>query len=163
MPVLGILADGDDQLDLRHRRDHRFPPLGRAFRAGRQVATLRVLTGEAEAHRHDGDTGAVVKHLGCQIEPLPQAVARGVGEGDAAGVHTGSRRLPGNQDPRCRRGPDDGARLMWQGLAQGRLTTEATGANLLGQGLYDRLIWGASTGRRPVHDAYLRVNPDLKS
>ena len=91
VPALGVAADGQDQLELRHGREQALVPGGRAFPARRQVAAGRVVAGKAEAHGHDGDAALVVELLGRELQPGPQAVAGG----SVKGVPEACTRTPG--------------------------------------------------------------------
>ena len=85
----------------------------------RQVGALLVLPGKAEAHRDDGDAILVVEFLRGHAHPVAQAVAGGIGEGNAGGVHARARRLAAHGEPSLAADPQHRARLMRQRLASG--------------------------------------------
>src|SRR4051794_22825160 len=101
-----------------------------AFAAWRQVGTDRILAGKAEAHRHYRDTALVVEGLAVDAHPVAQAIARPVGEGDAALVDAGSRRLAGKAERGGRGGAQHRPRLVRQGGgANRRVAAQAAGAD----------------------------------
>src|SRR5580700_4818591 len=61
VPGLRILADQQDELEGRERREDALAPQGSAFASRRQVGALGVLPRKAMAHRHDRDPARVVK------------------------------------------------------------------------------------------------------
>jgi hypothetical protein len=54
-----------------------------AFGSWRKIGTFRILAGEAEAHRDDGEAGLIVELPRIDAHPVAQAVAGRIGEGNA--------------------------------------------------------------------------------
>src|SRR5262249_9514689 len=80
MPALGVAADQQHKLELRHEPEDPFVPGRRAFAAWRQVTAHRVVAGKAEAHGYDGHTRLIVEFLRRYAEPCPESIARRIGE-----------------------------------------------------------------------------------
>ncbi|MOA21951.1 hypothetical protein D3C78_1424730 [compost metagenome] len=133
---LCILADGEDQLHLRHCHHHPLAPVRRTFAPGRQVAALVVITGKTEAHGHDGETIRVIECLPIDIKPLAQPVTRGIVEGQPRFVHTKPRRLPGNKDARLGRHDDHRPGFVRQTIGHSierHIATETTAGDFAAQ------------------------------
>src|SRR5690606_40097303 len=58
---LSILANSEDQLNLRHLGQDPRAPMGGAFAPWRQIAAVLVITWKAEAHRHDGEACRIIE------------------------------------------------------------------------------------------------------
>jgi hypothetical protein len=88
------------------------PPLRGTFAAGRQIAFLGIVTGEAEAHRHEGDGRLIVERRPVNAHPIAEAVTGCIIERQAGVVHAHPRCLPADGDARTRRHPHHWSRLM---------------------------------------------------
>jgi len=158
MPGLGIAADGQHHVDLRHQRHQLSAPCRRAFAARRQVAALGILAGKAEPHRHDGEFLGVVELFVADAEPASQSIAGRIGERHAGNMHLGARRLAGEQDARRRGRQQHRSRFMRQGPSKRMLDADAAGSRLGGETL-QRFAHGRRTiqNRRPQAAALGRL------
>ena len=83
MKALRIGTDRKHELELRQPIEQGWMPELGALGSRRKVSAMRVLPRKAEAHGDDGDAGFVVELLRAHPHPVAQAVAGGVGEGNA--------------------------------------------------------------------------------
>src|SRR5260370_18548795 len=96
MPLLGIEADDQNELDIGQMlEDPRTPDFG-AFAARREIAALRVEPRKATAHRYDREPPRIIENLFADPEPAAQAHAGGIGERTAGGGHPHPPRLARN-------------------------------------------------------------------
>jgi len=92
MPVLGVLADNQDQLHVDKPRHELRSPSQRAFLSGRKVSRL-TRPWIAESHWQDGNASRVVEGFGVHAQPVTQPITTGILERYATGVHPGAGRL----------------------------------------------------------------------
>ena len=90
--------------------------------------TFRIVAGEAEGHRCNGDAGFVVEGLTIDRHPFTESVAGSVVEGEARLVNANSRRLADDAEPRGGPHVQNRPGTMWQVRF-----TEPAGANLAEQ------------------------------
>ena len=146
VPALGVAADGEQELEAGEPREERRAPGFGAFAAGRQVAAVRALAGEAESHRDDGDAPGVVEGGLVEAEPGAETGAGRVVERAAAGVDAGAGRLAGDAEARGCRDLEDRARLVRQRVAvAGRVAADPAAADGGEQG-----VEGCVGGHEPV-------------
>ncbi len=70
MPRLRVLADHQDQFEVRQAGEQLHPPALGAFPAGRPVAAFRVQAWKACAHRQDGDAVGIIEFWLPQTKPV---------------------------------------------------------------------------------------------
>src|SRR5271163_825526 len=63
MPLLGVLADEQNEFEIGQQRKHWLAPQFGAFATWRQVAALGVKARETEAHGDDGDDLRIVENV----------------------------------------------------------------------------------------------------
>src|SRR6185312_10138962 len=122
-------TDEEGEREFRQGRKQWRMPERRAFFSRRQVVAVRVVAGKAETHTDDGDLFLVVKGFAIHAEPLAQAVARRIVEGQSRFMHAKARRLRDDAEIRAHAGADDGARLVrqvWRADAAGADFLEQT-------------------------------------
>ena len=112
MVAVGVSADRQNDVDLRHEREQAVVPSRCAFAARRQVSARSVVAGKAEAHRRNANAARIVEGLPVHLQPGPQAVAGRVVERQAGLVDPKAGRLAGDQKARRRRHPQDRARIV---------------------------------------------------
>lgn len=107
MPPLRRPPDQHRQLHTRQCRQHPRSPCFSTNWRRRQIGALGIIARKAESHRHDRHPVPVMECRLIQPQPLPQPVARPIGERPAACMHSRPRRLPRQQKPRPRPEPYD--------------------------------------------------------
>lgn len=117
---LRILANRQNEFDLRHCPKYPFMPGLAAFPPWRQVTTMGIVTRKAETHRHDGEFARVVKSLSINTKPVTQPDARRIVERQARIMDSDTRRLSTNDNVRCRREHANRVGLIWQRCAIAR-------------------------------------------
>jgi hypothetical protein len=80
VPALRRVPDQKHQFDLLQGCKQLAVPGGRALPPWRQVASVCIVSWKAKAHRHDGNARCIIKDIGRQTRPRPQAVAGRVRE-----------------------------------------------------------------------------------
>lgn len=103
MVILGEAPDRENAFDTRQSRKQFVMPSLTAFAAWRPVAFVGTVAGKTKAHRHDRHPRLIIENFPRDAHPLPQAIARGVVEGQSREMYPDSRCLTGNEQPRCRR------------------------------------------------------------
>ena len=131
MPLLGVLADEQNELQIGHERKHWLAPQFGAFPPRRHISAIGVEAGEAEAHWNDGDPLGIVEDLLSDAEPEAQARARRIGVWTPRSMDTDARRLPRDAETGGGRDLEDGSRLMRQRrLVSGRVAADAAGPDV---------------------------------
>ena len=100
MPLLGILADEQNELQTWQKRHQSLAPQFGAFPARRQVAAVGVKAGETEAHSHDGDDLRIVEDLFVNPEPAAQPHARRISIWAPRSMRADTRRLTDDAEAR---------------------------------------------------------------
>src|ERR1700729_3049678 len=98
MPLLSILSDEQNELQIGQKRKHLLAPELGAFSALRQVAAFAVETRETEPHRHDRNRLRIVEDLFPDPEPAAQSHARWIGVGAPRSMHPDARSLTGDAE-----------------------------------------------------------------
>lgn len=95
MIALRISANQEGEPHVFQQRQKPGPPKRRAFGTRRQIGAIDS-AGIAKAHRRHRDLGAIIEGRAIHVEPLAQAIARGVIPRHAAFVHAPPGRLAGD-------------------------------------------------------------------
>ena len=97
VPVVGVLANDQGQLNIWQEIQELLTPLWGAFRSWWQVAGFSG-AGIAKPHGQECNSGGVVKHRGINTHPAPQTFAAGIIEGNAGFMHPSAGCLADNQN-----------------------------------------------------------------
>ena len=92
-----MLADDERERERTKFVKDFFAPCGGTFGTRLEVARFS-RAWIAKSHRENRHAACVVKRLAVKTEPVAQAVAAGVVEGNARGMHFAARGLPGDED-----------------------------------------------------------------
>jgi hypothetical protein len=93
MPSLGVLADEENEFEIRQMLEKARAPDFGALAARRQIPALVIETGETEPHRHDCDLSGVIEYAFPDPEPAAQTDAGRIGVRAPRRMDTGARRL----------------------------------------------------------------------
>ena len=105
VPNLRGSADQYRQFEIGHRaQDAISPRIGTHLR-WRQVRARVTVSGKTECHGKDGETASIIKLIRRHTEPCPQPVPGRVRERSPQPMDSRSRRLPRDENRRCRRQP----------------------------------------------------------
>src|SRR5215472_12036967 len=121
----GVGAHEQRERNVRQTLEDGSVPARRALLSRRQVAAVGVDARIAEGHTDDRDAPLVVESLAGDAQPLAQAVAAAVVEGESGHVHARARRLAHDQQAGARRAPYHRPRSQRQ-----MLRTDRAGAHL---------------------------------
>jgi hypothetical protein len=120
-------ADREDGLDLQIPTEKFVMPVRPAFSARRQIGSLAVSAGVAEAHGHDRDPRRIIELFAGDAHPTAQPVARRVVERNPGRVNTSSWSLASDQQTSAGRNLQHGPRLMRQRPAEWLFDANAAG------------------------------------